>query len=79
MAKRRWSDLSERTRTLIVVAAVIEGILKIMALIDLKRRPANEIRGSKAKWAVAVVLINSVGAVPVAYFLRGRRASPNTP
>lgn len=79
MAKRRWSDLSERTRTLIVVAAVIEGILKIMALIDLKRRPANEIRGSKAKWAVAVVLINSVGAVPLAYFLRGRRASPNTP
>jgi hypothetical protein len=41
----RWSDLSERDRRLIVVGAVFEGALKIAALIDLKRRPAAEIRG----------------------------------
>lgn len=75
MARRRWRDLSERSRRLIVVAGVLEGILKIAALVDLKRRPAEEIRGSKRAWASAVVLVNSLGAVPVAYFLLGRRKS----
>jgi hypothetical protein len=75
LAKRRWSELSERSRRLIVVAGVFEGILKIAALVDLKRRPAEEVRGSKWAWATAVVLVNSVGAVPVAYFLLGRRKS----
>jgi hypothetical protein len=73
MPKRRWSELSNRTRKLIILAAVLEGVLKILALVDLKRRPAGEIRGSKAKWATAVVLVNSLGAVPIAYFLYGRR------
>jgi len=71
--KRRWSELSERTRRLIILGAAFEGILKIMALVDIKRRPDSEIRGSKAKWAAAVVLINSVGAAPIAYFIFGRR------
>jgi hypothetical protein len=56
-----------------VVAGAIEGSLKIAALIDLARRPASEIRGSKPRWAAALVLVNSVGAVPIAYFARGRR------
>jgi hypothetical protein len=73
MSTRRWSELSERTRKLIILGAAFEGVLKILALIDLKRRPAGEIRGSKAKWAVAIVLVNSVGAVPAAYLLCGRR------
>jgi hypothetical protein len=73
MAKKRWSELSERSRRLIILGAAFEGVLKMAALLDLKRRPASEIRGSKAKWAVAVVLVNSVGAVPIAYFLCGRR------
>ena len=46
--KKRWSELSEGARRLVVLGAVFEGVLKIMALIDLKRRPASEIRGSKA-------------------------------
>jgi hypothetical protein len=73
----RWSELSERTRRLIIAGAVIEGLLKIAALIDLKRRPAGEIRGSKRKWAAAIVLLNSLGAVPIAYFSYGRRAAPS--
>jgi hypothetical protein len=71
--KRRWSDLSERTRRLIIIGAVFEGMLKVLALVDLKRRPGTEVRGSKAKWAAAVVLVNSVGAVPLAYLIFGRR------
>lgn len=73
MPTRRWSELSNRTRKLIILGAAFEGVLKILALVDLKRRPAGEIRGTKAKWAAAVVLINAVGAVPIAYFLYGRR------
>ncbi len=73
MAKKRWRDLSPRTRQLIVAGSVVEGVLKVAALIDLKRRPAEQVRGSKKTWAVAITLINSAGAVPVAYFLRGRR------
>ena len=70
---RRWSDLSERNRRLVVVGAVLEGALKIAALIDLKRRPATEIRGRKWIWATVVILVNSVGVVPLAYLLFGRR------
>jgi hypothetical protein len=70
---KKWNELSPRTRRLILIGGTFEGVLKIAALLDLKRRPAAEIRGSKSRWATAIVLINSVGAVPIAYFLRGRR------
>ena len=60
---RRWTELSERTRRLIILGAAFEGVLKIAALIDIKRRPVSEIRGSKAKWAMAVVLVNSEGRI----------------
>ncbi len=69
---RRWADLSPRTRKRILVVGAVEGVLKVAALVDLVRRPADEVRGSKAAWATAIVLVNSGGAVPVAYFVRGR-------
>ncbi len=69
----RWNDLSPRTRRLIIVGGTVEGMLKIAALIDLARRPSSQIRGSKAGWAAAITLINSLGAVPITYFTRGRR------
>ena len=73
MAKKKWNELSSRTRRLIIAGGVFEGALKVAALIDLARRPASEVRGSKLRWALAVTLINSVGAVPGAYFAYGRR------
>lgn len=73
MARKRWGELDAGTRRLLVAGAVIEGTLKLAALIDLARRPAADVRGSKLKWALAIVLINSVGAVPITYFVRGRR------
>ena len=73
--KKRWDELSVRTRRLIIVAATIEGVLKIAALIDLARRRGDEVRGSKAKWATAIVVVNSAGALPLYYFARGRRPS----
>jgi hypothetical protein len=73
MARKKWNELSPRTRRLVVAGASVEGALKIAALVDLARRPADRVRGSKKAWATAIVLVNSMGAVPVAYFLRGRR------
>lgn len=73
--RKKWNDLDSRTRRLIVVASAIDGVLKIAALIDLVRRPPHEVCGSKAGWAAAVTLINSLGAVPIAYFVWGRRKS----
>lgn len=72
-AGRQWSRLSERSRRLIIAAAIAEGCLKIAALIDIKRRPASEIRGPKWLWATVVVTANSFGAVPLSYFAFGRR------
>lgn len=73
MPKKRWSDLSPAVRRWILVGAVFEGVLKVAALVDLRRRPADRVRGSKAKWAAAIIVANSAGAVPIWYFLRGRR------
>ena len=70
---RRWSDLSDRSRRLIIAAATAEAILKTAVLIDLKRRPASQIRGSKRAWIVAGVLVNSAGIGPLSYFVFGRR------
>src|SRR6266487_4643157 len=70
---RQWSDLSERSRRLLIAAAVAETCLKVAALIDIKRRPASQIRGRKWMWATVVALVNSFGAAPLSYFAFGRR------
>ncbi|HYB17158.1 MAG TPA: hypothetical protein VEF71_17010 [Streptosporangiaceae bacterium] len=76
MPPPRWSDLSERTRKLIITAAVADGTLRIAALIDIKRRPATQIRGRKLLWAAVVAVVNSVGIIPISYFVFGRRRQP---
>ncbi len=73
MVRRKWGELSRRTRRLVIFGGTFEGLLKVAALVDLARRPPTEVRGSKPRWAAAVVLINSVGVVPIAYFVFGRK------
>jgi len=72
---KRWGDLSERNRRIITVVAIIEAALKAWMLLDLKRRPADEVRGSKRLWAFSSV-VNSAGVVPLSYFVFGRRRTP---
>jgi Phospholipase_D-nuclease N-terminal len=69
----RWSDLSERSRKLIITAAIGEAVLKTAVLIDIRRRPASQIRGSKRMWIIAAVLVNSAGVGSLSYFAFGRR------
>ena len=46
--------------------------LKAAAAIDIRRRPASEIRGPKWAWLAALV-VNSAGVIPISYFVFGRR------
>ena len=78
-ARKQWRDLSPRTRRLLGIAAVIEAILKLAALIDLKRRPASQIRGPKWLWATAMTVISFAGVVPISYFVVGRRQPRSRP
>jgi hypothetical protein len=73
MAKR-WSDLDGRTRALIVTGAIVEGSLKTAMLIDLWRRPASQVRGSKRAWRLSLIP-NTAGLIPLSYFVFGRRRS----
>jgi len=75
-ARRRWSDLSKRTRVLIVTAAAADGALRVAAVIDIQRRPASQIRGRKWIWTAVLALVSSAGVAPVSYFVFGRRRQP---
>jgi hypothetical protein len=68
----KWSDLSPRARWVITVAGVAEAALKAAVLIDLRRRPASQVRGSKKLWASSMI-VNSAGLIPISYFVFGRR------
>ena len=78
-ARKQWSDLSPRTRRVLTVAAVVEGILKLAALNDLRRRPASQVRGPRWLWATAVAVVSSAGVVPISYFVLGRRQPRSQP
>jgi hypothetical protein len=69
----KQARLDPRTRKVIIAIGVAETALKVAALVDLVRRPADSVKGSKAGWAAAITAINSAGAVPIAYFVLGRR------
>ena len=68
-----WSNLSKRNQRLLIAAAVAETSLKAAALIDLKRRPASQIRGPKWAWVPALSILNSAGLAPITYFVWGRK------
>ena len=68
--KKRWSDLSTEQRIGVVALGTFQVSLQIAALVDIRRRPAKQIKGRKATW-VAISFINTFG--PLAYFKFGRR------
>ena len=68
--KKRWSDLSGRQRGGVIAAGVVQVSLLIAALVDLRRRPAEQINGSKRLW-LPLLFVNFFG--PLAYFRFGRK------
>jgi Phospholipase_D-nuclease N-terminal len=69
-AKKRWSELSTRQHAAVVGGGVVQVALQVAGLRDLRRRPADHVKGSKAMWA-ALSFVNTLG--PLAYFAFGRR------
>lgn len=74
--KQRFRDLPAGRQRLIAAAAVMQFSLLAAALIDIWRRPADQIRGPKRLWA-GLSFLNFVG--PVSYFVFGRRKRDGQP
>jgi hypothetical protein len=68
--KRQWSDLTALQRRAIIGAGTAQIGLLVAALLDIRRRPAKQIRGPKKLWTAAS-FVNFVG--PIAYFVAGRK------
>jgi hypothetical protein len=75
MSRRRWSDLTPRQQTAVLVLGSVQMSLAATAWTDLARRPAAAVNGSKLGWAL-VIAINFIG--PLAYFRWGRRPPPSS-
>ena len=71
--RQQWDDLSPARRKLVVTVGVVDAGMRAWALIDLKNRPADEVNGPKAVWALALTVVSSAGLLPAAYLLFGRR------
>ena len=70
MAKKKWDELSTRQRAVALTMMSIQVSLAVSAWADLATRPADQVNGSKGKWA-AVIAVNYIG--PLLYFAKGRR------
>jgi hypothetical protein len=77
MSRRtHWSDLSDRQKFAFGLLGAVELVLLVAALADIRRRPVEQINGSKTMWT-ALSFIEFFG--PIAYFLVGRRTPPALP
>ncbi len=68
--KKRWSERPRWQQVGLVLLGVLQLGLLAAALVDIRRRPAEQINGNKWLWT-GVSFINFVG--PIAYFLFGRK------
>jgi len=71
--RQRWQDLSPARRGAVVTVGVVDAGLRAWALVDLRNRPAEQVKGPKAAWALALTVVSSAGVLPAVYLLVGRR------
>jgi hypothetical protein len=50
VANKKWSELSTGQRRGIMASGIVQFALLIAALVDIWRRPKEEIRGDKRLW-----------------------------
>lgn len=67
---KRWQDMTHSQKIGIILMSLLQFALLGAALRDIRRRPAEQINGSKQLWTLAV-FVNFVG--PLAYFIFGRK------
>ena len=66
---KRWRELSATQRMGIVFLSAVQLALLGAAQLDIHRRPAAEIKGSKRLWSL-LAFVNFLG--PIVYFAFGR-------
>lgn len=71
MKVKSWHDMTPAQRVGVVALGVVQVSLLVAALYDLRRRPEEQLRGSKKLWT-GLVFIDYLG--PIAYFLYGRKS-----
>jgi hypothetical protein len=69
--RKQWADFSPAQKAAIVAGAIAELVMTAIALNDLVRRPAKDVRGGKSFWVLTFV-VQPFG--PLLYFLVGRRS-----
>ena len=57
----------------VVSVAAVDLGLRTWALVDLRRRPAEDVKGPKAAWAAGLSVVSSAGLLPLTYLVFGRR------
>ena len=67
---KQWADLGTGQRAGVIATAAVEVALTTWAAGDLASREADEVRGPKPLWSLAL-LVQPVG--PIAYLVLGRR------
>lgn len=72
--RKAWKDLSPFQRISILIGISVQISLLVSALVDIVRRPADQIRGPKPLWFMAA-FINFIG--PIGYFTFGRKPAPH--
>ena len=68
--KKSWNELTTVQKGSVLLSIGVQLSLLAAALTDLRKRPAAEINGPKAAWAVGS-FVSFIG--PTAYFLFGRK------
>jgi hypothetical protein len=68
--QEQWDAMRPWQRTGTVILGAVEVVATTAAVVDLARRPRDEVRGPKALWWPAFV-VQPFG--PLAYLLLGRR------
>ena len=69
--RKRWDEFTPSQQQGIVAAVIVTGVWQLVMLIDLWRRPAACIRGSKRAWFLAS-FARPFGQI--AYYAWGRRS-----
>jgi hypothetical protein len=77
-ATRPWTDWTGGQKAMAVFRAAIQMAITGWALWDIRRRPADQIKGRKALWAAVAFMSGGYGFLvipvgPIAYFLFGRK------
>jgi hypothetical protein len=68
--RKQWSELTSTQQAGLVILGAIQVALLAAAQIDIRRRSADELNGSKRLWTL-VAFVNFIG--PLAYFIFGRK------